>query len=265
MAIDFPNSPTSSQVFTSGGRTWIYNGSQWALQTGSYTAGSVTTSSLANLAVTTAKINDFSVTTGKIANAAITNTQITANTITGTEIATATITNAKLANAAVTLGSTALTLGSTVTALSGMANVSTSNATVTNVLYSKAVIEPMAISATAATGTITLDFLTNAMLYYTANATANFTLNIRGNATTTMNSLLAVGDTLTINFMSTNGATGYYATAYQVDGAAATVKWLGGAAPSAGNANSIDVYTLTVAKTAATPTYSVMGTFAKYA
>lgn len=265
MAIDFPNSPTTNQTFTSGGRTWIYNGSQWGLQTGAYGAGTITTGSLANVAVTTAKINDYAVTAAKIANTTITNTQIAANTITSTEIATATITNAKLANSSVTLGSTALNLGSTVTALSGLANVSTSNATVTNVLYSKAVIEPTAISATAATGTITLDFLTNAILYYTANATANFTLNIRGNASTTMNSLLAVSDSLTITFMSTNGATAYYANAYQIDGSAATIKWLGGAAPSAGNANSIDVYTITVIKTAATPTYAVMGSFAKYA
>jgi hypothetical protein len=29
MALDFPSSPTLNQVFTSGGRSWIWNGSQW--------------------------------------------------------------------------------------------------------------------------------------------------------------------------------------------------------------------------------------------
>jgi hypothetical protein len=29
MAIDFPDSPTSNQIYTSGGRSWIWNGSSW--------------------------------------------------------------------------------------------------------------------------------------------------------------------------------------------------------------------------------------------
>jgi hypothetical protein len=264
MAIDFPNAPTTSQTFTSGGRTWIYNGSQWALQTGSYTAGTINTGSLANLAVTTAKIENYSVTAAKIANTTVTNAQIAANTITDSQIAAATITNAKLVNTAVTLGSTALTLGSTVTALTGLSNVSTSNAIINNTLYSKAVIEPTLVSATAATGTIALNFLDNAIVYYTSNASANFTLNVRGNSSVTMASLLAVGDSATVVFMSQNGATAYYANVYQIDGTAITPKWQGGNAPTSGNASSIDCYSITVIKTAATPTYTALASVVKF-
>lgn len=32
MAIDFPNSPTTNQVYTVSGRTWIYDGEKWGLQ-----------------------------------------------------------------------------------------------------------------------------------------------------------------------------------------------------------------------------------------
>lgn len=35
MAIDFPNSPTSNQIFTSGERSWKYDGEKWV----SYTEG----------------------------------------------------------------------------------------------------------------------------------------------------------------------------------------------------------------------------------
>ena len=114
------------------------------------------------------------------------------------------------------------------------------------------------VVAAAATGTINLDVLTAAVWYYTTNASANHTLNIRGNSGTTLNSLLAVGDSVTAVWMYTNGATAYRPTALQVDGSAVTPLWAGGTAPTTGTASGTDVYTYTVIKTAATPTYVVL-------
>jgi len=125
--------------------------------------------------------------------------------------------------------------------------------------------ERTTVSATAATGTVAFDAVTQGVLYYTTNASANWTLNIRGNSSTTLSSLLAVGDAITVTFLVTQGATAYYPTAYQIDGAAVTPKWQGGTAPSAGNASSIDAYSLTIIKTAATPTYTVLGSQTKFA
>lgn len=118
--------------------------------------------------------------------------------------------------------------------------------------------ERTTVSATAATGTVAFDLATQGVLYYTTNASANFTLNFRGNATTTLTSMLAVGDSISAVFLNTNGATAYYANAFQIDGSAVTPKWSGGTAPAAGNASSIDGYTFTIIKTAATPTYLVL-------
>ena len=42
-------------------------------------------------------------------------------------------------------------------------------------------------SATSATGTINFDAVTQGVLYYTSNASGNWTLNIRGNSGTTLN------------------------------------------------------------------------------
>lgn len=110
--------------------------------------------------------------------------------------------------------------------------------------------ETITISATAATGTIAFDAITSSVVYYTTNASANWTLNVRGNGGTTLNSLLSTGQSITIAFLVTNGGTAYYQTAFQVDGSAVTPRWIGGTAPSAGNANSIDIYTATIIKTA---------------
>ena len=131
--------------------------------------------------------------------------------------------------------------------------------------YGGPVAELVNVSATAATGTINVNADTGPVWYYTTNASANFTLNVRYSATVSLATYLPVGQSVTVVFLNTNGATPYYASAFQVDGSAVTPKWQGGTAPGAGNASSIDAYTLTVIKTAATPTYTVLGSFVKFA
>jgi hypothetical protein len=123
------------------------------------------------------------------------------------------------------------------------------------------------ISATAATGTVNYDAVTQGVLYYTTNASGNFVLNARGDGSTTLSSLLAVGQSMTISFLVTNGATAYYNTSVQVDGTVTGVstKWQGGTAPTAGNASSIDAYVYSIVKTAATPTYTVFASVTKFA
>ncbi len=112
-------------------------------------------------------------------------------------------------------------------------------------------LENATVSATAATGTINYDLLSNgAVTYYTSNASGNWTLNVRGNSTTQLNSVMSVGQSLTMAFLVTNGATPYYQSAFQVDGSSVTPKWQNGTAISSGNANSIDIYAITIVKTA---------------
>jgi len=125
--------------------------------------------------------------------------------------------------------------------------------------------ERTTVSATAATGTINYDAVTQGVLYYTSNASANWTLNIRGASGTTLSSILAVGDAITVTHLVTNGATAYYNNALQIDGSAVTPKYQGGTAFAAGNASSIDAYVYTVVKTAATPTYTVFASQTKFA
>jgi hypothetical protein len=118
--------------------------------------------------------------------------------------------------------------------------------------------ERMTVSATAATGTINFDALTQGVLYYTSNASANWTLNVRGNSDTTLNTALATGDAITVAFLVTIGSTAFNHSALNIDGSAQTVRWSGGTAPTAGNASGIDAYSFTIIKTASA-TYTVLG------
>jgi hypothetical protein len=110
-------------------------------------------------------------------------------------------------------------------------------------------IEPITVSATAATGTINYDVTTQSVLYYTSNASANWTVNFRGSSGTSLNTLLSTGESITITFLVTQGSTAYYNNAIQVDGSSVTPKYQGGTAWSAGNASAIDAYTYTIVKT----------------
>jgi hypothetical protein len=124
--------------------------------------------------------------------------------------------------------------------------------------------ETAAISATAATGTVHLNISTASVHIYTSNSTANYTLNIRGNSSTTLNSLMEIGESITVTFEHPNGSTPYYATAYTIDGNAVTPKWLGGTAPTAGNASATDVYMIQIRKTASA-TFTCLASQSKFA
>jgi len=109
--------------------------------------------------------------------------------------------------------------------------------------------EKITVEATAATGTKTFDVLTQAALYYTSNASGNWTLNVRGDGSTALNTIMDTGEAVTIVHLVTNGSSAYYNSAFQVDGSSVTPEWQGGSAPTAGNASSVDVYTYTIIKT----------------
>jgi len=117
--------------------------------------------------------------------------------------------------------------------------------------------ETTTVSAIAATGTINYDIITQSVLYYTTSALANWTVNFRGNGSTSLNTLMAVGETRTVTFLVTQGGTAYYNNAVTVDGSSVTPKWQGGTAPTAGNTSGIDVYTYSIIKTASA-TFTVL-------
>jgi hypothetical protein len=114
---------------------------------------------------------------------------------------------------------------------------------------------------------VTYDITTQSIIYYTSSAANNWTVNFVASSspsTVTLNSVMSVGQSVTCVIMATMGATGYYQTAVTIDGTSVTPKWAGGITPAAGYTSSINVYTLTLVKTASA-TWTVLANLQKFA
>ena len=164
-----------------------------------------------------------------------------------------------LANATAGTDYVAPGTATTFTALQTFAGT-TSNAD----LKTSNIIEVATVSATAATGTINYDITTQSVLYYTSNASANWTVNFRGSSGTSLNTIMATGESMSVTFLVTNGSTAYYNSAVQVDGSSVTPKWQGGSAPTSGNASSIDSYTYVIIKVGSA-SFTVLASQTKFA
>jgi hypothetical protein len=123
--------------------------------------------------------------------------------------------------------------------------------------------ENVSLLAAPQVGTYTLDALSRSVHYIMAAATSGLVLAIRGSSSVTLNSLMATGQCITVVFMMTTGATGYVVNTFTIDGTTVVPKWANGVSP-APVTNSISVYTLTITKTSATPTYTIIGNYTGY-
>tara|TARA_B110000259_G_scaffold4352_1_gene4926 strand:+ start:4412 stop:5329 length:918 start_codon:yes stop_codon:yes gene_type:complete len=138
------------------------------------------------------------------------------------------------------------------------ANATLNDTTINGKLDIEEVYEKVTVQ-TPSTGTITFDTTAQAVELYTADQTANRTINFSN-----VNANLATGQSLSVAVLLTNGATPYYLNVYQVDGSVVTPKWQGGTAPAAGNANGIDSYSFTIIKTA-DATFTVLASQTQFA
>lgn len=118
--------------------------------------------------------------------------------------------------------------------------------------------EKVTANASPSTGTVNFDVLDQAILFKTANASNNFTINIRGNSTTTFNSIISNNESITITLINTNGANGFYANSIRIDGNVQTPVYPLPLNPNEGTSNGRDVYTFNIIKTN-TNTYAVFG------
>tara|TARA_Y100000593_G_scaffold89464_1_gene173746 strand:+ start:60 stop:1895 length:1836 start_codon:yes stop_codon:yes gene_type:complete len=119
--------------------------------------------------------------------------------------------------------------------------------------------------ASALTGTVNFDVVDNGLVqYYTTNSSGTFVVNLRGDGSTTFNSLMDIGKTTVFTLYSASNNASYYMTDFQIDGSSQTEKWNGGSAPTAGTGSGTDVYTFNIMKTA-DATFTVFANFSNFA
>jgi hypothetical protein len=180
-------------------------------------------------------------------------------------VATANVGNINTTNLIVTTAN-ATTINTTSLVVT-TANVTTANLSSLTVFGGttslEEVIEKANVTASAMGANVNFDVLDCAVQYYTANSTANSTLNIRGNSTVSLNTVMAANQSLTVVFSITNNSSAYRVANLQIDGTSVTPKWSGGSAPTA-SANSVDAYSFTVIKTGSAA-YTVLGSKTQFA
>jgi hypothetical protein len=176
--------------------------------------------------------------------------------IAGSFIADGTITAAKIADGAIVATEIAdgAVTSSKLSSNISIANVtSTQSATFLGPIYEKANV----VTTGGLTANITISTAESGVLVFTANSSANSTINFTGL------SAMPVGNVASYVVVVPNGATARYISAIQIDGVGTTVKWAGGA-PTTGTSANTDLYSFNIVKTSATPTYNVFAQVSNY-
>jgi hypothetical protein len=171
------------------------------------------------------------------------------------------VTTAKINAGAVT--SAKLDSSISVTSNVGVGN----NLSVTGTSYFAEIIEKVHFQG-AASGTENIDVLTSGIHFFETSSSASCSLNFTGDGTAnSFNAMTSVGQSVTGVVLITSGSTTCRPTSIAVDGVTQTgVKWFGGVSfPDGSGGGAVDSYTVTIIKTAATPTYIVLASQSKFA
>ena len=152
--------------------------------------------------------------------------------------------------------------------ITGTGNVNiTGNVTATtyfgNVDLSGLLKEGVNITAGKLSDNTNIDLANGMVHLFTTTETTTSTPNIRVDGSTSLDSSMSTGESITVVLISAAAAGGYSAQ-LTIDGSAVTEEWLGGAAPSTGGSGGYDVYTYNIIKTGSA-TFVVLANLVNFA
>lgn len=149
--------------------------------------------------------------------------------------------------------------------ITGTANITTVNATnvsISGTGFVQSLQEKITVASAALGASYNYDLINQSIVYNTANANANITLNFRGNSTVTANTYISNANSIVATFIMTTGSPAYGVTAVQIDGSARTINWAGNTVPNIVTNTTLS-YTFTLLKTGSN-TYTVLGSQTRY-
>ena len=104
--------------------------------------------------------------------------------------------------------------------------------------------------------------LANGMVHlFTTAESTTAVPNIRVDGSTSLNSVMAIGESVVVTLITTANASAYSAQ-MTIDGGAQTENWVGGSAPSDGGSSGVDIHSFTIIKTASA-TFTVIANHSK--
>lgn len=263
------------------GEAQFYDGTQWVGASNfSVIDGSITEVKLADDAVTSAKIADNAVTSAHIAPGTVIAADIADNTITEAKLTTSvagnglaggngTALSVNVDNSTIEINSDSLRLkDSGITSAKLGSGLSLTDPTLTGTTKVEEILEAVSIIGTAPASTEQFDVKDGAVHLHNTNTTNAFNVNIRGDSTTTLNSMMAVGQSLTIALLVRCNSTSHFPGTITIDTTGTItggVRWFGNVAPSAStvSSGSVMAYSFTIIKTAAN-TYTVLGSESRF-
>jgi hypothetical protein len=253
------NQITSSQLVDGSiGGTKLIDGSVTgnklgitAIRGNNIVAGTITGNLIADTAVASNNIVVGAITGNLIADTAIRGNNIVAGQITGNLIA---INSINASNSIVALSITGNLIGTGAISANNFAGGGVgSDSLAQNLTISTIrVAETVNVQTTPISGNYNIHVAEATAYYFVGNTTGPVTFNLIGNNSTSLNSLLNVGQTASLAIALKQGATRYRANVF-IDGVnpLSSVVWMGASQPAqlTAQSQSIDTYSITVIKT----------------